>query len=81
MVRADALRVDWFRILDDLKRQGFSLYALDGLLMIPRSTLIRYKQGSEPNHMTGEKLIDFWCQAMGNPRELVPMISRYDWRA
>ncbi|MDO8346378.1 MAG: hypothetical protein Q7S85_00610 [Rugosibacter sp.] len=81
MNRADDLRVDWFRILDDLKRQGFSLYALEAQVAIPKSTLIGYKQGAEPNHMTGERLIAFWRQAMGRPRELVPMISRHDWRA
>lgn len=81
MSRADDLRVDWFHILDDLKRRGFSLYALEAQIAIPKSTLINYKQGSEPNHMTGERLIGFWCQAMGRSRELVPMISRHDWRA
>lgn len=81
MSRSDELRVDWFRILDDLKRQGFSLYALEAHIAIPKSTLIGYKQGAEPNHMTGERLIAFWCQVMGMQRDLVPMVSRYDWRA
>ena len=35
-------RVDWFRILDDLKRQGFSLYALEAQVAIPKSTLIGF---------------------------------------
>lgn len=68
-------RVDWFRILDDLKRQGFSLYVLDELLLIPKSSLIRYKEGSEPNHATGEKLIGFWCQVTANERECVPTVA------
>lgn len=65
-------RVDWFRILDDLKRQGFSLYALEAHIAIPKSTLIGYKQGAEPKHMDGEKLIGFWCQVTANERGGIP---------
>lgn len=65
-------RVDWFRILDDLKRLGFSLYALEAQVAIPKSTLIGYRQGAEPKHLDGEKLIGFWCQVTANERELIP---------
>lgn len=65
-------RVDWFRILDDLKRQGFSLYALEATIAIPKSSLIRYKEGTEPSHQYGEKLIGFWCQVTGNERTEIP---------
>lgn len=65
-------RVDWFHILDDLKRRGFSLYALEAHIGIPKSSLIRYKEGSEPSHETGEKLIGFWCQVTGSNRDSIP---------
>lgn len=65
-------RIDWFRILDDLKRLGFSLYALEAHIAIPKSTLIGYKQGAEPKHTDGERLVGFWCQVTANGREHVP---------
>jgi hypothetical protein len=67
-----ARRVDWFRILDDLKRQGFSLYALEAQVSIPKATLISYKQGTEPNHQNGERLVGFWCQVTANERDAIP---------
>ena len=65
-------RVDWFRILDDLKRLGFSLYALEAQVSIPKSTLIRYKDGTEPSYQNGEKLVSFWCQVTGSGRDAIP---------
>lgn len=66
------LHVDWFRVLDDLKRRGFSLYMLEVQVGIPKSTLVGYKQGSEPKHMDGERLIQFWCQVTTNERSAIP---------
>ena len=65
-------RVDWFRVLDDLKRLGFSLYAIEAQVSITKSTLIGYKQGSEPKHRDGERLIGFWCQSTNRAREELP---------
>jgi lambda repressor-like predicted transcriptional regulator len=68
-------RVDWFRILDDLKRQGVSLYALEAQVEIPRSTLIRYKDGTEPSYHNGERLVGIWCQVTGNDRCAIPVAA------
>lgn len=65
-------RIDWFRILDDLKRHGFSLYALEDLVAIPKSTLQGYRLGSRPRYEDGERLILFWCQVTTKSPEEVP---------
>lgn len=68
------VRVDWFRLLDDLKRAGNSLYDIEGKIEIPKSTLIGYKQGSEPKHCDGEKLITFWCKVTCRHRTEIPLV-------
>lgn len=67
------MRVDWFRVLADLQRAGFSLKMLHELTGIPRSTLGGYRTGSEPGHYRGEQLLAFWCAAMKRERHEVPM--------
>jgi len=65
-------RVDWFRLIDDLKRRGYSTYALEMLTGVPKSTLLGYKQGAEPKHLDGERLIGVWCQVTGLQRDSIP---------
>lgn len=66
------LRIDWFRILDDLKRQGFSLYAVADASGIPRKTLDGYRSGAEPRHSDGELLIALWERVMRPPLPMAP---------
>ncbi len=76
MTVAAELRVDWFRILADLKRMGWSHYAIEGELGIPRASLRNWANlVSTPLHHSGEKLIAFWCTQTQLPREAVPMIE------
>lgn len=65
-------RVDWFKIIDDLKRQGVSLYGICAAIGVSPQKLCGYKQGSEPKHGDGEKLLKLWCQVTGKDREQVP---------
>lgn len=67
-------RVDWFRLLDDLKRAGKSLYDIEAGVSIPKSTLVGYKNGSEPKHCDGEKLITFWCKSTSRHRTEIPLV-------
>ncbi len=73
------LRVDWFRILVDLKRLGYSTYDLQDLVGIPRETLRDWANRiKEPRHHAGEKLIAFWMREMDRPRESLPMFNPFD---
>lgn len=61
-------RIDWFRVLTDLRVQGYSLYAVADETGIPRKTLDGYRsQGAEPRHSDGELLIALWERVMLPP--------------
>lgn len=79
--RASDLRIDWFRLLCELKDQGYSLYAVSHFTEIPKSTLNGYKQGSQPSFHQGTVLLTFWAQSTGKHAEDVPKISLYSHKA
>ncbi len=68
-------RVDWFRVLVDLKAADLSLRQVEDLTGISRSALDRYKGGVEPAHADGERLIALWCEATGSWRDALPLIA------
>ena len=72
------LRVDWFRIITDITRSGVALYEIARELDVSKSTVVGWKQGSEPSHHAGEALIDFWCFITHRARAEAPVqvISR-----
>jgi hypothetical protein len=76
-----SLRVDWFSIFDDLKRQGFSLYEVEMRISVPKATLHGWKSGAEPKYCEGERLLWLWSEVTRRPRESAPKISRYSHRA
>jgi hypothetical protein len=78
---AVATRVDWFRILDDLKREGYGLREIAHFTAIPRSNLFSYRTGSEPNYSNGARLIAFWSNATGRAIDTLPHVDPYSHRA
>jgi hypothetical protein len=75
------IRVDWFRLLAQLKAEGYSLYAVSHFTEIPKGTLIGYKQGSQPLYQNGVRLVAFWAQASGKEIADVPTISQFSYMA
>lgn len=69
-------RIDWFRVLTDLCRDGGSLYQLSRLTTIPRSTLTAYKNGMEPTHAVGMCILAHWSIKTGKPGHDAPMTQR-----
>lgn len=78
---ANQLRVDWFRVIVDLSRAGYSHAAIGAAIDCPKSTVQGWKQGATPKYDDGELLITLWAAVMELPREQLPMVRRYDWRA
>jgi len=74
-------RVDWFRLLVQLKGEGYSLYMVAHFTEIPKSTLIGYKQGAEPRYSDGRRLLQFWAQTTGNDIATAPTINPFSHRA
>lgn len=54
-------RVDWFRVLDDLRRTGLRFDDVSDGTGIPRATLAGYKNlDVEPKHADGTALLRLW---------------------
>lgn len=67
-------RVDWFRVLADLKRAGLSLRNIAALTGLSKNQLIGLRnQDAEPKHVAGEALVALWSQASSLGRASVPI--------
>lgn len=75
------MRIDWFRVLADLRVQGYSLYSVADETGIPRKTLEGYRNhGAEPRHSDGELLLALWERAMLPPVPTMPDRTRRNRR-
>ena len=79
--RSSDVRVDWFRLLDQLKVAGYSLYSVAHFTEIPKSTLIGYKGGSQPSYHDGVCLVQFWAQSMEKDVAEVPTVNQFSHMA
>ncbi|BAO29388.1 hypothetical protein [Sulfuritalea hydrogenivorans] len=73
--------MNWFLVIVELCRRGFTHSSIATSVGTPKSTVQGWKQGAEPKHCDGERMIALWCQVTGLDRSGLPKISRYDWRA
>lgn len=71
--------IDWFQVIIEISRSGLSMQAIAETIGVARTTLIGWKQGSEPRHSEGDRLLTFWTSATGHDRAAVPMVSINDW--
>lgn len=61
-------RIDWWRMIEDLRRTGLSLEAIADSTKIPKSTLMGYRNtDAEPKHADGEQLKQLWLRRMVPP--------------
>ncbi|WP_313188865.1 hypothetical protein [Pantoea sp.] len=65
-------KVDWFQVLSDISRKGYSLQAIAEEVNVVPSTLMGWKKGSSPRHHTGEALIELWCRVTCKVRHDLP---------
>lgn len=77
----DDLRVNWFLVIVELCRRGYTHMTVAAAVGVPKSTVQGWKQGAEPRHSDGERMVMLWCQVTGLDRDSLPKVSRYDWRA
>jgi len=68
-------RVDWFAVLAGLQHQGLPTTLVAEQIRVPKSTILGWKQGAEPKHLDGEKLIELWIQVLGRGRTDVPKVG------
>lgn len=69
----EGYRVDWERIIADLRRSGLSVVEVADAVGIPKSTLLGYRNfDAEPKHADGEALLRLWRTRMVPPLPVQP---------
>lgn len=66
-------RTDWFRVLMDLQLRMFPNTRVALILDVAPSTLRGWKQGAEPTHYDGSRLLELWADVLGKPLSARPM--------
>lgn len=80
MTEAEATRIelkpiDWPQMISDLQNLGLGWTWLQQRSGIPRTTLIRYNEGSEPGYKNGERLIACWVHATTRGKDQLPRVA------
>lgn len=74
-------KVDWFRVVVDLERSGYSHADIAAVVGVGKSTVQGWKDGARPKFEEGEMLIGLWATVTKNGRESVHRVERYSHRA
>lgn len=68
-------RIDWFKVLMDLKRAGLSLKTTAMFVETSKGAVIGWKdQGCEPSYHHGERLLMLWMRATGLNKSDAPVM-------
>lgn len=81
MIPSPETRIDWFRVLADLKAKSWSLHAVSHFTGIPKSNLSSYKAGAQPSYHYGVQLLSCWAQSCDKDRADAPTIDPYSFKA
>jgi len=73
--------IDWFQVIMEISRYGLSMQVIAQTIGVARTTLLGWKQGAEPRHSEGDRLLTFWTSVTGHDRSEAPMVSISDWWA
>jgi hypothetical protein len=76
-----ARSIDWFQVITEISRAGHPMQAIAQSIGVARTTLLGWKQGAEPRHSEGDRLLTLWTCMTGRDRAAVPMVSISDWWA
>lgn len=72
----DAHRINWQQIVADLEHRGFSIHTLSHQIDVSSRMLLGWRDGDEPRHDDGERLLRFWAAATGSTRVDLPYQRR-----
>lgn len=69
------IRVDWFRVVAELQGKGYNIENIAAAIGVAKSTLMGWRNFPyhEPRHADGERLVQLWCQVVGQPRDALPL--------
>lgn len=74
-------KIDWFRVIVDLERSGYSYASIGAAIGAARSTVIGWKQGSSPTFESGDLLIELWMSVLRKSRDSVHTVKRNSFLA
>jgi hypothetical protein len=63
--------VDWFRVIVDLRRNGYTHAAIGAALQVARTTVLQWQGGSRPRFEDGERLLTLFETVTGKSRNSV----------
>ena len=69
------MQIDWFRLITDLERAGFTHDKIARQLVASRSSIFYWKTGSEPRYSDGERLIRLWALVTHKTQEDLPYVD------
>jgi hypothetical protein len=76
-----ATTTDWFAVITEITRHGISVSAISAEIQVPRTTILGWKQGTEPKHADGEELVTLWQRITTKSRDQLPKVGINDWWA
>jgi hypothetical protein len=65
-------RIDWFRVLADMRHYNIPVQVVADHLRIPCGTVRGWQGGAEPKHADGERLVALWMLVLGKGRDKLP---------
>lgn len=68
-------RIDWFRVLTDLKYEGYSCSALSRELDIPRSSLKDWRYGVSPKFEQAVRVLAYWADKCDREWAEIPITT------
>lgn len=74
-------KVNWFQVIVDLERSGYSHSAVAAAIGVGKSTVQAWKHGSHPRWEEGQLLIGLWSTVTQNGQDSVHRVKRYSHRA
>lgn len=74
-------KIDWFRIITDLERSGYSHFSISVVVNVGKRTVGGWKNGATPRWEEGEQLLSLWETVTKKGRETAHKVNRYSYRA
>lgn len=66
-------RVNWFQVLEDLRRKGIPVASVAKHIGVPKGTVMGWKNdGAEPKYLDGQMLVDLWVGVTGENQHRLP---------
>lgn len=66
-------RTDWLRVVTDLREKGYSQAEIAKRAAISEPSLRSWKEGHEPLHDAGHRLLEIWVKVTGKAYNDRPM--------